>query len=151
MDNGFLICIWASKSVVSCCHIQDGTGTLATPCCWSRIFRAILTLQWVGPTHEKGQWLCGFYGVACWAWQQSTAITQQLSCPLNTHKTGYAVVAHDYCRVLGEGAHSKECTVKICLLSVWCHSFLNVKLFLSFYLAFFFSNSQMSRTGISYF
>lgn len=78
-------------------------------------------------------------------------ITQQLSCPLNTHKTSYAVVAHDYCRVLRKGAHSKECIVKICLLSVWCHSFLNVKLFLSFYLAFFPSNSQMSRTGISYF
>ena len=89
LGNGFPICMWASKPVVSVVTHNTSPGHRKTGP-WSRALNAFLTLSEQDPHMKNASGyfffltveMCGLSSMT--AMYCTTAITQQLSCPLNT-------------------------------------------------------------------
>lgn len=101
--------------------------------------------QGEGPAHEKRRWLFGFCGVDVWLVEHDSGALYKSNhtaafmsikhVQTKAPHQRYPPLAHVHFWAFLKMGKKKNYNVKICLLSARCHSFLNVKLCLSFYLA----------------
>lgn len=158
MQTGVLICLGASKHFLFSFFMSQmwtlHTATLVLIksikcCCDSQGAH-----RWKSPV-VAWWWRC----VAFWGWQSHctlASIFNSMSIKYKYTKAlciDYSPVEHIYFKHFekkNEGK-KKSSNVKLFLPSVWCHSFLNVKLLPSPSIYNHPPDRQMCRTGISYF